>query len=43
MLYGRNLADRSYRVGGFANGTAGNVELYGPPRTYGISFSYHYK
>jgi iron complex outermembrane receptor protein len=43
MLYGRNLADRSYRVGGFANGTAGDVELFGPPRTYGLSFSYHYK
>jgi iron complex outermembrane receptor protein len=43
MLYGRNLADRSYRVGGFANGTAGNVEIFGPPRMYGISFSYHFK
>lgn len=43
MVYGRNLGDRNYRVFGFANGTAGQVESFGPPRTYGVSFSYHYK
>jgi iron complex outermembrane recepter protein len=43
MLYGRNLADRTYRVFGFANGTAGPVSEYGPPRTYGVSFSYLFK
>jgi iron complex outermembrane receptor protein len=42
-LWGRNLADREYRVGGFSGGTAGNVEQWGAPRTYGVSFSYHYK
>ena len=42
-VWGRNLADREYRVGGFSGGTAGNVEQWGAPRTYGVSFSYHYK
>ncbi len=43
MLYGRNLADRNYRVGGFFGGTAGPVSQYGPPRTYGIAVSYGFK
>lgn len=42
-LWGRNLADREYRVGGFSGGTAGNVEQWGAPRTYGVSFSYRYR
>lgn len=43
MLYGRNLADKTYRLFAFASGTAGTVEEYAPPRTYGISLSYHFK
>jgi len=43
MLYGRNLADKTYRVFGFAGGTAGEVSEFGPPRTYGVSFSYHFE
>jgi iron complex outermembrane receptor protein len=43
MLYGRNLADRTYRVGAFTGGVAGPVLEYGPPRTYGVSFSYQFK
>jgi iron complex outermembrane receptor protein len=43
MLYGRNIADRTYRVFGYSGGTAGNVSEYGPPRTYGVSFSYHFE
>ena len=43
MLYGRNIADRTYRVFAFANGTAGPVSEYGPPRTYGVSLGYHFE
>jgi iron complex outermembrane recepter protein len=43
MLYGRNLADRTYRIFGLTGGVAGNVQGYGPPRTYGVSLSYQFK
>jgi iron complex outermembrane recepter protein len=43
MLYGRNLADRTYRVFGSTAGVAGNVQEYGPPRTFGVSFSYRFE
>jgi len=39
-LWGRNLADTDYRIGGFTGGVAGPVQLFGEPRTYGVSFSY---
>lgn len=41
-VWGRNLADREYRSGGFSGGVAGPVSMFGQPRTYGVSFSYHY-
>ncbi|MGD8356918.1 MAG: TonB-dependent receptor, partial [Lysobacterales bacterium] len=39
-LWGRNLADTDYRIGGFTGGVAGPVQIFGAPRTYGVSFSY---
>ncbi len=41
-LWGRNLADSDYRVGGFTGGVAGPVQIFGPPRTYGVSLSYNF-
>lgn len=39
-LWGRNLGDTDYRIGGFTGGVAGPVQIFGEPRTYGVSFSY---
>lgn len=39
-VWGRNLSDTEYRAGGFTGGVAGPVEIYGAPRTYGVSLSY---
>ncbi|HEY0342284.1 MAG TPA: TonB-dependent receptor, partial [Steroidobacteraceae bacterium] len=41
-VWGRNLADRNYRVGAFSGGVAGDISMFGAPRTAGLSFSYHY-
>jgi iron complex outermembrane receptor protein len=41
-VWGRNLADREYRVGAFTGGVAGDISMFGAPRTAGLSFSYHY-
>lgn len=41
-VWGRNLADTEYRVGGFTGGVAGPVQAFGAPRTYGVSFSYRF-
>ncbi|MEJ8567695.1 TonB-dependent receptor [Elongatibacter sediminis] len=39
-MWGRNLGDTDYRIGGFTGGVAGPVQIFGEPRTYGVSFSY---
>ena len=41
-LWGRNLSDTDYRIGGFTGGVAGPVQVYGAPRTYGVRFSYNF-
>jgi len=53
-LYGKNLTDKYYRVAGYdfgnppispANvfiGGISQIGFYGPPRTYGLTVSYHY-
>ncbi|QIB67019.1 TonB-dependent receptor [Kineobactrum salinum] len=41
-VWGRNLADENYRAGGFTGGVAGDVQIYGQPRTYGVSFNYRF-
>ena len=39
-VWGRNLGDTDYRIGGFTGGVAGDVQIFGAPRTYGVSVSY---
>lgn len=41
-LWGRNLADTDYRIGGFTGGVAGPVQVFGTPRTYGVTLSYQF-
>ena len=41
-VWGRNLGDTDYRIGGFTGGVAGPVQVFGTPRTYGVSLSYQF-
>jgi iron complex outermembrane recepter protein len=40
--YGRNLTDELYSVGGFFSSSIGDLFIYGPPRVYGVNFTYRY-
>ena len=42
-VWGRNLGDTEYRIGGFTGGVAGPVHMFGQPRTYGVSLAYNFK
>jgi iron complex outermembrane receptor protein len=41
-IWGRNLSNTDFRIGGFTGGVAGPVHVFGAPRTYGVSFSYNF-
>jgi iron complex outermembrane receptor protein len=42
-VWGRNLGNTDYRIGGFTGGVAGPVHMFGEPRTYGVSLAYNFK
>ena len=39
-VWGRNLTDETFRVHTFISNIAGTVDLWGLPRTYGITLTY---
>ena len=41
-LWGRNLTDEIYRINTFISNIAGTVDLWGMPRTYGVTVTYRY-
>ena len=38
--WGRNLTDETFRIHTFISNIAGTVDLWGLPRTYGITLTY---
>jgi iron complex outermembrane receptor protein len=40
-LFGRNLTDETY-LASVSRSTLGDLVTLGPPRTYGLEFSYHW-
>ena len=38
--WGRNLTDEIFRINTFISNIAGTVDLWGQPRTYGITLTY---
>ena len=42
-VWGRNLDNTDYRIGGFTGGVAGPVHLFGEPRSFGVSLAFNFK
>ena len=38
--WGKNLADEEYRVHMIVGNVAGSVDIWGPPRTYGLTVNW---